>query len=113
MGRHALMWNRSTTALASILLLFVAGMVSQAIPVIDRSTSAVSSRQRDASDQDDQAAAADDDDSSDDFQLLACAWDRLPSLTKCSPPFCSEPIIGPPHLAMSLTLESQHILLRL
>jgi hypothetical protein len=109
------MSNRNICALAAILIVPLAGLYSQAIPVADNGTCSVSSRESsDAENQDQGAAAADDsDDVPDDFLLLHGMVNPLPSVSVAASLLGHQTSSCSSYSSMTATLESQHILLRL
>jgi len=108
------MSNRRIKVLASVMVVFLAGFYSQAIPVNDHAERSISSPQPSDSDQDDQRMAPDDDsDSSDDLQMLDCTIVSFSSHVAFLVSLSDEKIPSPWNPSTTATLESQHILLRL
>src|SRR5437868_2599428 len=106
------MSNHRIQVVASMIILCLAGLYSQAIPANDHTERSISSPQSSGSDQDDQRVAAEDDsDSSDDFQLLDCTFIVFSTHVAFLITRSDETIPGPWNPATTATLESQHILL--
>ena len=109
------MSNRSTHVLASIFILFLAGFYSQPLPVADQSKYSVTSRGPSSSDDESLSATSDDnsDDSSDDFVPTNGVVNWLPFATFIASTVGNESSFHAAHSLPCVTLESQHILLRL
>jgi hypothetical protein len=104
---------RRIKVLTSVMVVFLAGFYSQAIPVNDHSERSISSPQSSDSDQDDQSAATDDSDSSDDFQSLHCPIIGFPTCFALLVSLSDETILRPWNPFTTAMLESDHLHLRL
>src|SRR5215467_15405072 len=109
------MSNRSTHVLASIFVIILAGLYSQPIPVADQSIYSVTSRGPSDSDDENPSATSDDnsDDASDDFVPTNGVVNWLPFATFVASTVGNESSFHAAHSLPCVTLESQHILLRL
>ena len=109
------MSNQRITVLASLMVVFLAGFYSQAIPVDDQAKRSISPQVPSGSDDNNQSTAAilDANDASDEIVLLHCTLDRLLSGASFASPRGDETIVCTFHLSMSTPLESRRTLLRL